>query len=997
MALNRGKICKAISFIIVTVFVFSSLFAYLFYLDLKKTFIVRLSGKASSLVGQRIDISDISFSLSSGINIYDIQIQNPQGFVPGRLLQIKRISLDLQYRELLEGKLYFKKVVLYAPELAVMKDHEGKFNVSDEFRRFLSKKSALNYRIDEFRILSGMADYNHDIRMRNDKINLTLKNLSSHPGTKTIIEGDTLWSGENRVRVNGWANLKDEPKKFKLSVSAEDFSLSQFRTILAKHQIDAGKTRVSMALDAEGDTDNGVNLTSMVQIKSPGYDIYKKAMLNIRLDADVFYDFSAGSASINALSVKIGDASALKLKGRLMNLEKNPSYDLKIKLDSLDLSAFNIVRGFKTSGILTSNAINIKGRFDHPMPEVNGSIQMDGVSVASDTVDVKGMKGRLIFSSADNITARIEASAEMRYNDYSFKKLTCGLGFNYGHGSIAIKNPKVETEDFSSSADLIKIRTTGRRGSLLIDVKNLSAAYPVKKAGIHGLDFSLTLNTAAKNSSGDITFSTGEVMFQEVKSKKISGSGKFNESEFSLAIPQAEFAGGRVRVIAQGKTPQEPFPVKAEITAEHIDLGVISLAAEKFSETGYRISGNLESSTFKGTIDSKESLHGEAAIDLEKFSVISKKTNQSLLKDASMRSEITLQGKDCAFKAALSAGSVAATVSGAATEFMGDKRTVSIHGHLKETPAMEIRNSFWEMFPDSLLYAGMDGSVSSDVTLDYRKDGVTFAGSLRLKDFLLEGENAEYAVGPVNGVIPFAYGRFDDGKKPIALPAFERSEFAGISRYYADASPGDDYSRITIGSLQYGFRLLRDLNVWIKQDGGILNVARFSADIFGGRLNGSAVVDIADGFHYRAGMILEGLSLTRLCDDIEPVKGYLSGKVDAIGILKGSGAGLSELIGRGDFWTYTAKGEKTRISREFLQKIGGPSIKSYLGDRNFDKGVINLYIQKGVLIFRELEISNRNMFGIQNLAVKVAPLSNRIAIDHLMWTIVEAAHRAKKK
>jgi uncharacterized protein YjfI (DUF2170 family) len=43
-----------------------------------------------------------------------------------------------------------------------------------------------------------------------------------------------------------------------------------------------------------------------------------------------------------------------------------------------------------------------------------------------------------------------------------------------------------------------------------------------------------------------------------------------------------------------------------------------------------------------------------------------------------------------------------------------------------------------------------------------------------------------------------------------------------------------------------------------------------------------------------------------------------------------------------------------------------------------------------------MEISNRNMFGIQDLSVKVAPLSNRIAIDHLMWTIVEAAHRAKK-
>jgi hypothetical protein len=58
---------------------------------------------------------------------------------------------------------------------------------------------------------------------------------------------------------------------------------------------------------------------------------------------------------------------------------------------------------------------------------------------------------------------------------------------------------------------------------------------------------------------------------------------------------------------------------------------------------------------------------------------------------------------------------------------------------------------------------------------------------------------------------------------------------------------------------------------------------------------------------------------------------------------------------------------------------------------------MGLYIQNGFLVFRELEISNRNFVGMQDLSVKVAPLSNRIAIDHLMWTIVEAANRGQNK
>jgi hypothetical protein len=49
------------------------------------------------------------------------------------------------------------------------------------------------------------------------------------------------------------------------------------------------------------------------------------------------------------------------------------------------------------------------------------------------------------------------------------------------------------------------------------------------------------------------------------------------------------------------------------------------------------------------------------------------------------------------------------------------------------------------------------------------------------------------------------------------------------------------------------------------------------------------------------------------------------------------------------------------------------------------------------LIFKELEISNKNFLGITDLSVKVAPLSNRIAIDQFLWTITEAAERAKEK
>jgi hypothetical protein len=1072
MISDRKKTCKTITFILVTVLILSSLFAYIYYRDLKKTFIARLSGKASSLIGQQINIGDISFSLLSGINLHDIQIQNPEGSVPGELLKIKKVSINMNYRELRDRKLHFSNIDIYAPVLTIMRDREGRLNISEELRRFLSKKGTLKYKVDEFRISAGTADFNSDSRYRGERINLVFKNLSSSPDTKTSIMGDIMLSGDNRVKVDGWADLRDEPKRFRISLSAEDFRLSAFRMILAKYPIDVDKTSLRMDIDAEGDTDKGVNITAGMLVKSPGGDYYKKNLLAINMDAAVFYDISAGYARIKNMSVKVGDASALVLSGLIRDLQRTPVYDFEVKINSLDLSAFNIFRGFRTGGMLTSDSIIVKGRFDNPLPAVSGSASLRDAWVKSDTADVRNMNVRIAFSSDKKITAKAEASAEVfksggyslsrpvdfrlsatatkhnqdvalsvsvsaspiymeiskgeklsleglrvmidgmlrekaflgkstinsgkiQFADHSFNNLRGVFKVDYKKNIITMLEPNIKAENFSSSADLLKIDMAGSR--LLIEARKLNAAYPAEEAGLHGLDLSSTLNTMNKDRSGDLRFSAAGVKYRGFNSGRISGSGNFNSKDFFLEIPDADVSGGRIRLIAQGKTSQGPFPVKAEVTAEHIDLGEIFKAADKQMETGYLISGNMEKGVFKGSIDSKESLQGELAIDLQKFSVSDKKTKRHILKEALIQSQIAFQGKDCEFKATASAGSIVATASGAAGDFLGEKRSVRIHGHLKETPATEIRNSLWDIFPDSLLYAGMEGFVSSDIRLDHEKDKVTLGGELRLKDFVLEGENGEYLVGPVNGVVPVSYGKFDDGNKPIVLPSFERAEFENISKYYAAAYYGDKYNRVSIGSLQYGFRLLTDLNVWIKQDGGILNVGRFSANIFGGRLNGSAVIDLTDGFQYRAGIILEGLSLRKLCDDIEPIKGYISGKADGIGMLKGTGSGLKELIGRADLWTYSTKDEKTKISREFLQKIGGPSIKSYLGDRNFDKGIMSLYIQKGFLVFRELEISNRNFVGIQDLSVKVAPLNNRIAIDHLMWTIVEAAQRGQKK
>lgn len=864
MAMDRKRICRITSVILIISIIFFASLGYFYYLDLKKALVEKISDKAAFIIGQKVDIRDISFSPSAGINLYDIIVKNPEDFNSGQLLKIKSLHLNMKLSELLKGRFYLKNIVVYSPELTLMRNKDGRSNISHELMFFLLEKSGLRYQVDVFNIKSGTIDFNKDIRYRNNNINLTIKNLSSSPGVKTLINGSTSSAGGNRIMINGWAYLQDEPKKFNVSVFSKDFVLSAFREFFERHRLDTEKTEINMRLDAEGDTETGFNLKSEIQIKNAGAFFLNEDLMDIWIDTEVFYDIRNSSVTINKLLLNAGDVSAVQLKGLIKEIQKNPSYSAEIKINRLDLSAFNLHEKLRVSGIMTSDNITIKGKLGKTMPEISGSVQLRDASIKSDKAD------------------------------YKIQRLNSSLQIDYRKNVFTIKDLRIETEELNSTAGMIKIVMPEKKGRFLIEIKDMETA-------------------------------------------------------------------------------------------------------SKFSKIPYSISGYIKSAFFEGTIDSADSLHGNASVDAEKISVLAIDTKRNILKDAFLRSEIIFKGKDLEFKADAGVRDILLGFSGSVKGFLEKERSAEIKTTLPDIKVTAIRDSLWDIFPDRLLYAGLDGYISSDISIDYSNSGLKVSGELRLKNFILEGEYGEYSAGPINGIIPISYDKAINDQKAIKIPLFERSAFNNQDNLFSQETLLDGFSRITIGSLSYGFRLIDNINIWINQKGSVLNIGRFSGNIFGGRLYGSAVINMSDELDYRAGFILKGLSLRKLCEGIEPIKGYISGKVDGIVNLKGSGTGISHLIGKADFWTYSDRNEKTEISRKFLLKIAGPSLKTYLGDRRFDKGIMSLYLQDGFVIFKELEISNRNFLGITDLSVKVAPFNNRIAIDHLMWTITEAAQRAKEE
>ena len=144
-------------------------------------------------------------------------------------------------------------------------------------------------------------------------------------------------------------------------------------------------------------------------------------------------------------------------------------------------------------------------------------------------------------------------------------------------------------------------------------------------------------------------------------------------------------------------------------------------------------------------------------------------------------------------------------------------------------------------------------------------------------------------------------------------------------------------------------------------------------------------------------LLFDDVSLTELLDQFPPLRGYLSGRVDGLADVLIPLSHPAKARGRGRWWAVKSPEEERTISQEMIERLGGPPAQFFqiLTGRNraYDVGVLTAILDQGYLVFPELEISHR-VLGIKDLEIRVVPPFNRIALDHLIDSILEAMERA---
>jgi hypothetical protein len=315
---------------------------------------------------------------------------------------------------------------------------------------------------------------------------------------------------------------------------------------------------------------------------------------------------------------------------------------------------------------------------------------------------------------------------------------------------------------------------------------------------------------------------------------------------------------------------------------------------------------------------------------------------------------------------------------------------------LPAVPVAALLDAFVNVLPRPLQESTVSGTIEAKARIRIKGKETALDGEVTLDGGSLEVPSQKLSIASVNGTIPFA---LDLSGKDVPGPAekvsFTRANYSRLLPLLQMGGKGDH--PFTIGKIIFGTTEFGTTTLSIRGDNGLTEIKSLQSALFQGALLGIGFVRYKGGVQYGADILVHDLSLRELCNSYPAIKGYMSGRVDGFVSLYNQGKGLNDLKGFVEFWTRNSKEEKMLVSKEFLQKLAGKKLKGifFQNDRSYDRGEIAAYMEGGFLTFKTLDISHTNLIGIRDLSVSVAPVQNKISLDHLLTSIREAASRGK--
>ncbi|MFZ3207942.1 MAG: hypothetical protein WA140_03795, partial [Geobacteraceae bacterium] len=363
---------------------------------------------------------------------------------------------------------------------------------------------------------------------------------------------------------------------------------------------------------------------------------------------------------------------------------------------------------------------------------------------------------------------------------------------------------------------------------------------------------------------------------------------------------------------------------------------------------------------------------------------------------ARLRAELT-DGSLKLNETVFSAGrEVAFRLHGTVNRVAASDREGEVFLSLPATPASALISAFSGLLPRSLQEAALTGNVAVDGAFRIAGRGLRFNGELAMINAGMDIHSQKLSIAGISGRIPLSIITGGPGDAPSAGGMeFSRENYpALLLKLQRKKTSG---SELKIGRIGFGPLELGETTLTMRAGNGLMEITSIASTLHKGRLLGAGFLRMGNAATYGGNLLLNDISLRNLCNSLPAIKGYISGMVDGIVSLRGDRTGLKGLLGFVDIWARSGPKEAMLVSKEFLQRLAGRKLKGifFRNDRPYDRAEISAYLGQGYINFDLLDISHTNLFGIRDLSVQVAPVQNRIAIEHLLTSIKTAAARGK--
>lgn len=666
-----------------------------------------------------------------------------------------------------------------------------------------------------------------------------------------------------------------------------------------------------------------------------------------------------------------------------------------------------------------------------PLRELNSILKGKGEFEAGNAAAAVELAGRSPAAFTGTVTLDIRnATGKVGTRPFSADRLHTGAAVERVRGAISLQGSMALEEGavagkpargdfrYGVSNDSFSLGKGHLRwGDVEADFDQISGPLPVRREkegttpvhlGFRGLTCRKG-DMAVRGMAGTVDGAIGRVAGRTgfSGSAELAGAALvFRHAEVGTAGGRLEIAGSRGEAKLSGSllggtmSAALGFDPSAKEHAIHFDARLVQIEAAKVANFGAYAASVIPTAgkinaTARG-VYAADAVSGAVTLSGDGLSLASGR--KTLVAGAGFTIPATIAGGTITIRngRAWAGSDLQAFVSGEVVRAFSPERQGVLSLRLPTVPATALLDAFANILPRPLQEGTATGTLTADSTVQLRGKQLRLDGTLAVAGMSLEVPVQQVSVTGIRGTLPFS-AEFPAGSNPVSptMPHPSRDSYPTYL-YLLEYGP-ERGELLTIDRLRFGAVELADILFRLEAADGTIRINSLQASLADGTLVGRGYLAPGTAGQYGGDLLVNDFSLRAFCSMIPAIKDYISGKVDGIVSVAGTGKGVGGLNAFIDLWARGTKEEKMLVSKEFLQKLAGKNIRGlfFRKDRPYDRGEISGYLTHGYLTFDTLDISHTNFFGVKDLSVSVAPVQNKIALDHLVDSIKQAAARSK--